>query len=102
MDAVLRVEPDARHRDAPAAPEPTDEVGGPTVVRATPRADAELEPLPAWYRPAVDGRSVVGLVLIGVGVVVMALAVASGSLPLAVLGVMAAVVLGWVGSRLDG
>ncbi len=102
IDAVLRVEPGAQHRDSPSEPESVPETGAPAALRSDPRVDAASEPLPAWHRPAVDGRSVIGLALIATGVVVGALAVASGSLPTAVLGVVAAVLLGWIGSRLNG
>ncbi len=107
VGAVLAVEPGAGHRSRPLAPTvstsaPVGRVvtqSGPNVQRAQRRAEAAVVAAP----PArVDVRQIAGIGCLAVGVLVLLLSIAFGSLFTIIGGVGVAGLLGYVGKRIGG
>ncbi len=99
MSAVLEVEPAATHRQGPRDPASTGSANAePTAVR--PRFSAEIDA--GEVPPRFDARSLAGMGLLGLGVLVLLVAVASGSWPLIIAALIVTGALGWAGNRIAG
>ncbi len=97
--AVLRVEPAAMHMQRPIDPAEV-ESSSPESMAVRPRFSAATN---ANEQPSrFELRSVAGMGLLGIGVLVLLVAVAAGSWPLIVAALIVTGVLGWAGNRIAG
>ena len=102
--AVLQVEPRAIRRSRPRPPDNVAAAGsvvdGPnSLLRGRPRPQPLLADLPA---ARVDARQAAGILFLAIGVVVLLLAIAFGSLSVIVAGIGVAGLLGYAGNRIAG
>ncbi len=107
VEAVRSIEPDAVHRSRPVAPSaPADglrarqrQAEGPSVERAQRRTEPVAV---AATAPRVDVRQLAGIAALVLGVVILLLSIAFGSLSTVVGAVGVAGLLGYVGNRISG
>ena len=106
VQAVRRVDRRTLHVESPTRPDrdrpPVAAVPPITVERARQKRPTHGAGALVVPRSGVDGRSFAGLALMAVGIATMVMAVATGTFQLGVGGVALGLLLGWVGSRLDG
>lgn len=101
--AVMSVEPEAVHRDRPQAPPVSEDSPGGASDTASPRRRFSGTPGPVPGDVGrFDLRSLAGMGLLAVGVLLLLVAVASGSFPLILFALVMTGLLGWAGQRIAG
>ena len=113
VEAITRVDPQAEHVARPTQPETSGELASPEEAReaaasaqgyahSNPKERARFATTLDELDEGLDVRSWAGMGLLGVGVVVLLVAVASGSWPFIFFALALTGALGWAGSRIGG